>query len=239
VKTNRDASRLAQDSTLQRYLHDAGYRTGIFGKFLNRWDLSVAPPFFDRWAIFNGSYYNNVFNVDGTLTDIGQYSTDYITSRAIDFLNESESNDDQQWLLFVTVYAPHDPYTPEPAYEDSFVPQWYPSPGFYESDRSDKPPYVRARTPPTRRTMADRRRRQYRTLRSVDDTINALFHAMSTLKEGARRWPSSFPTTATSGRARPERKDLSVYRIDPNPLLLVVAGPCGDRFDRPPTHQSG
>jgi len=69
VKTNRDASRLAQDSTLQRYLHDAGYRTGIFGKFLNRWDLSVAPPFFDRRAIFNGSYYNNVFNVDGTLTD--------------------------------------------------------------------------------------------------------------------------------------------------------------------------
>jgi arylsulfatase A-like enzyme len=70
VLTNQDALKLDQTKTMQRYLHQAGYRTGIFGKFLNVWvGLSLGtppdftkqprnPPDFDQWAIFdNGAYY--------------------------------------------------------------------------------------------------------------------------------------------------------------------------------------
>ncbi|MYS16759.1 sulfatase-like hydrolase/transferase, partial [Streptomyces sp. SID4982] len=40
---NNGASRsLDQHTTLQRYLKQAGYRTGLFGKYLNSWDLSEA-----------------------------------------------------------------------------------------------------------------------------------------------------------------------------------------------------
>lgn len=70
VLTNVDALKLDQTKTIQRYLHQAGYRTGIFGKYLNDWvaqSLGTPPDFtkppknppdFDQWAIFdNGVYY--------------------------------------------------------------------------------------------------------------------------------------------------------------------------------------
>ena len=39
---------LDQSTTLQRYLQQAGYRTGIFGKFLNDWDVTGQPPVLER-----------------------------------------------------------------------------------------------------------------------------------------------------------------------------------------------
>lgn len=70
VLTNVDALKLDQTWTIQHYLHDAGYRTGVFGKYLNDWvsqslgtppDFSQPPrnpPYFDEWAIMdNGAYY--------------------------------------------------------------------------------------------------------------------------------------------------------------------------------------
>jgi arylsulfatase A-like enzyme len=45
-----------QQTTLQYYLKNRvtpGYRTAIFGKYLNSWRLSFRPPFFDDWAIFH------------------------------------------------------------------------------------------------------------------------------------------------------------------------------------------
>jgi arylsulfatase A-like enzyme len=59
VMSNEDAALLQDDpnnqtSTIQYYLHQrAGYRTGIFGKYLNKWNLTRDPSFFDRFAIFN------------------------------------------------------------------------------------------------------------------------------------------------------------------------------------------
>jgi arylsulfatase A-like enzyme len=42
-----------QQTTLQHYLKTmAGYKTAIFGKYLNGWPLQTKPPFFDDWAIF-------------------------------------------------------------------------------------------------------------------------------------------------------------------------------------------
>ena len=45
-----------QKTTLQHYVKTRvtpGYRTAIFGKYLNEWRLNLKPPFFDDWAIFN------------------------------------------------------------------------------------------------------------------------------------------------------------------------------------------
>jgi arylsulfatase A-like enzyme len=70
VLTNLDGHKLDQTTTLPHYLHGDGYRTGMFGKYLNDWvalslgappDFSKQPenpPDFDQWAIFdNGAYY--------------------------------------------------------------------------------------------------------------------------------------------------------------------------------------
>ena len=55
-----------QNATMQAYLQGAGYRTGIFGKYFNAWDLSEDPAFFDRWAIESPNGYTGYYGEPGT-----------------------------------------------------------------------------------------------------------------------------------------------------------------------------
>lgn len=43
VRDNSSPYNLDQHTTVQRYLHDAGYRTGLFGKYLNAWHAADRP----------------------------------------------------------------------------------------------------------------------------------------------------------------------------------------------------
>jgi arylsulfatase A-like enzyme len=156
---------LDQNTTLQHYLQQAGYRTGIFGKYLNSWDLTKKPPMFDRWGIFDSGYYwsagqtpapcdesNEVcVNERDPQTGLGVekplpgYSTTYVSDGAVNFIQEAETNDAQPWFLYVAPYAPHLPATPEKGKYDNYpVPPLTPDQSFFEADTSDKPPYVRA-----------------------------------------------------------------------------------------------
>ncbi|MYS11401.1 sulfatase-like hydrolase/transferase, partial [Streptomyces sp. SID6041] len=47
VRNNSASHSLDQRTTLQRYLKQAGYRTGLFGKYLNAWDIADNPPHFE------------------------------------------------------------------------------------------------------------------------------------------------------------------------------------------------
>jgi arylsulfatase A-like enzyme len=83
VKTNANpvepgAEALDHSTTIQRYLDDAGYHTGVIGKFLNEpWEFSAPPPHFDEWATVDGrnapedtgeKWYDYPFNVNGITT---------------------------------------------------------------------------------------------------------------------------------------------------------------------------
>jgi arylsulfatase A-like enzyme len=59
-----------QKPTFVQRLHDAGYFTGIVGKYLNSWD-GTARPEFDDWVVFAGHssaqhYFDPTLNVNGT-----------------------------------------------------------------------------------------------------------------------------------------------------------------------------
>jgi arylsulfatase A-like enzyme len=172
--------------TMQAYLRQAGYRTGIFGKYLNGWDLSEDPPYFDRWAVVSRprteGYSGAPWNVNGTTRTIDMYSTTYISQWASRFLRSSERADDRPWFLYLGTYAPHYPFEPEPKYADARVPGWHPNPAVLEEDRSDKPPYVRKRH--TSLEDARRiRRQQLRTLMSVDDMVERAMRLLGRLHE--------------------------------------------------------
>ncbi|HEX2031836.1 MAG TPA: sulfatase [Actinomycetota bacterium] len=180
VKRNPQAEELDQFTTIQSYLKEAGYRTAISGKYLNKWDLSSPPPFFDRWAITaSGGYYNAEFNVDGVRQTVPEYSTTFIRDYAVDRIEEFELLDPQPWFLYVATWAPHGPnHLAEPRYEDAPVSLWKGNPAVRERDLSDKPPYVRSGTT----TLAEGRkvrRGQFRTLMSVDDLVDELFETLS------------------------------------------------------------
>jgi arylsulfatase A-like enzyme len=128
--------------TVQRRVRRDGYRTGIFGKFLNGWPVEQNPPFFDEWATTNGGYDSAYWNVDGRVGRRHVYSTDLIADRAVRFVRRTERRDAQPWLAWVTPYAPHLPSTPPRRDRNAPLPPFASTAAMTESDWSDKPEFL-------------------------------------------------------------------------------------------------
>jgi arylsulfatase A-like enzyme len=167
VINNSATHNLDQNATIQAYLRGGGYRTGLFGKFLNNWSLNDNPPNWDDWSILTAGYCPFIVNERGTRktypagpdqkpsdgdgkcnpADLGRtadapYSTDYVRDQALSFLDGSETDDDQPWFMELTPTAPHNPFTPEADYANAPVPAFSSDPSTFESDISDKPGWV-------------------------------------------------------------------------------------------------
>ena len=184
VETNRSAERFDERGSLQRYLHEDGYKTAVVGKFLNGWTRD--PQFFDRWATFLDPirYYGARARVDGTLQRTPGYSTDYVASQSVSILNSFERTDSDPWYLYVAPFAPHDPYQPKREYGRARVGGWNGNPAVKERDRSDKPDWVTNKNRQTTlKEGRDIRAAQLRTLISVDDLVARIASALSKLGE--------------------------------------------------------
>jgi arylsulfatase A-like enzyme len=175
------AMNLDQETTVQRYLQQAGYRTAIYGKYLNKWPLDVSPPYFDRWAVFTRTpnhsaeaYMDGPWNVNGKVRTVGTYSTTFIRKRAVSFVKGDSS---QPWYLYLAPPAPHRPFVSEPAFANAPISTWKGNPAVFEADRSDKAPYVR-----TAHTTFERgqqlRTAQLRTLMSVDVLVEEVLKTL-------------------------------------------------------------
>ncbi len=181
-------------STIATWLHDAGYRTAMIGKYLNGYQDANAkyiPPGWDRWVAFTfphrglGDYYNYHLSIDGQLTDYGSdpadYSTDVLAAFSEDFIRSTGPG--QPLFLYYAPKAPHLPATPGPQYQKAFpgLPPYRP-PSYNERDVSDKPAYVQAwpRLSSADKAAIDKiRKDQYRTLLSVDDAVAGILKALS------------------------------------------------------------
>ncbi|MFB9593620.1 sulfatase family protein [Streptomyces racemochromogenes] len=171
VRNNKASHALDQNTTVQNYLAQAGYRTGLFGKYLNSWTLADNPPHFEEFALLQPGYVDAQWNVNGTVQTINGYTTTVIKNRTLKFLDKA-ATDTRPWFAYVTPYASHGPRTPEAKYAGTAVPAWNGRPSVPEADRSDKPAYIRNATG----TLADGqaiRAEQLRTLLSVDDAVQA------------------------------------------------------------------
>ncbi|MGH2711224.1 MAG: sulfatase family protein [Actinomycetota bacterium] len=184
VETNRSADLFDERGSLQRYLREDGYRTGLVGKFLNGWNRDLR--YFDTWAAFVDpiQYYGARANVNGRTQRIRGYSTDYVARRSVSILNAFERTDSDPWYLYVAPFAPHDPYQPKRSYRDARVGGWSGNPAVKERDRSDKPPWVAGKRRQTSfKEGREIRVDQLRTLISVDDLVRTLASALSSLGE--------------------------------------------------------
>jgi arylsulfatase A-like enzyme len=178
------AEHLDQHLLIQYYLHRAGYRTGLFGKYLNKWKTTQAPPNFDDFSFFSKGepYYRGEWNHNGHVVSPHLYSTTYIKQLAEQFLRSGENHDSQPWFLYLATAAPHGPATPEKRYRDAPVPYWKGEPAVFEKDRSDKPPYVR-QDHANLRLGRHIRRHQFRSLMSVDDLVGQVLGLLRQLDE--------------------------------------------------------
>ncbi|MFG2820496.1 sulfatase [Kitasatospora sp. NPDC048365] len=180
VLDNGHPYNLDQSATLQRALKQAGYRTGLFGKYLNAWNVADNPPHFEEWLLEDPVVYNDgTYNDNGTVHTIAGYSTTVIRNRTLAFLDKA-ATDSRPWFAFVAPKASHEPNTPEPKYANTAVPAWNGRPSVPEADRSDKPEWIQT----AGATLADAqalRTRQLRALLSVDDAVQAFHDKLAAL----------------------------------------------------------
>jgi N-acetylglucosamine-6-sulfatase len=174
-------------TTIATELHDAGYRTGFFGKYLDTYQSAAlsgyVPAGWDRWVAFvHSAYFDYGLTVDGDVQRFGEapadYSTDVLADKTEAFIRNSET---PVFAVFAPA-APHAPAIPSPADESGFedLPVWAP-PSFDEPDRSDKPRHMQALRPvgPQRTAYLDEfRRNQYRSLQAVDRAVARLLDAL-------------------------------------------------------------
>jgi N-acetylglucosamine-6-sulfatase len=174
-------------STLATWLHDEGYTTGLFGKYIDAYQHAAltgyVPPGWDRWVAFvRSKYLDYKLTVDGSVETYGSAPSDHSTgvlgSYAERFIRET---DGPIFVAFAPA-APHAPATPEARFEDSFddLAPWRP-PSVDEPDVADKPSFIRElpRLDEQARSELDAfRRDQYRTLLSVDRQVQALIDAL-------------------------------------------------------------
>ena len=176
--SNSRGADLPQKRTVQRLLQRQGYRTAIFGKYLNAWPVEINPPFFDDWAISNGGFENTFWNMNGRVGTRHRYSTDIVADKAARFIRDAERRDDAQpWLAWVTPYAPHLPSTPAARHSGAPLPGFPLTPAMRETDLSDKPDFLeKARGQEDRLEAA--RDDGRRSLKAVDEMVARLMEAL-------------------------------------------------------------
>ena len=183
-------------STVATWLHGAGYRTGLIGKYLNGYkavDASYVPPGWDRWfavqqgAIDNESayYYNYGISDQGTTVAYGSnpadYATDVFSAQADTFIRGVDEA--SPLFLYFAPTAPHSPAKPADRHTAACAGQpLLRPPSYNEGDVSDKPAYIRA----LRKIAASRlatidsfQLNQCRSLMAVDDAIHTIVTALA------------------------------------------------------------
>ncbi len=185
-----------EKSTIATWLQSAGYRTALFGKYLNGYpngapSSTYIPPGWTRWFSPNGgspySEYNYDVNDNGATVHYGSapsdYGVDVISRKLTTFIKNTTTNyPNKPFFTYVTPYIPHGPATPPPRYDGIYAGAKAPrTPSFNEDDVSDKPAWIRNKAKLTQAQIDDidalyeKRRESLRSVTDlVQDTIDTL-----------------------------------------------------------------
>lgn len=183
-------------STLATSLRNRGYRTGMYGKYLNGyfqlWGAGqppYLPPGWSEWHAFKmENYYNYVLVENGVENAYGaaaaDYSTDVLATKAADFIKSSVTQG-KPFFLYFAPYGVHKPYTPAPRHLGTFtgVPPFRPI-SYSEQDVSDKPLWIQnipVLTGPERTMIDTDRQNQLEALQSVDEAVGLLVQTLRNL----------------------------------------------------------
>ena len=168
------------------YLRSAGYATYVAGKFLTTWPRTQTPPCFDHSTVMWGGYNNVGMRTDGVWRTMPGYTTTVLGMRGREYITSALSLG-KPFLLYEAPQAPHwaeiqnpDGTTsrlavPEPKYASAAVGTCS---GVRETDRSDKPAYVRSSnfSQSSAQLMCQS---QLRAIMSADDQFDATMQLLS------------------------------------------------------------
>jgi N-acetylglucosamine-6-sulfatase len=232
-------------STLATWLHAAGYRTGLFGKYLNGYQSpDYVPPGWDEWFAFTlnpNAYFDygvterSAPPPDDTRnlwfgSEPEDYATDVVAERAVDFIRSSGP---EPFFLYFSPKAPHiggpmQDVTPAPRHVGSLdgLEPWRP-PSLNEHDVSDKPEYVRLHAEIPLDELDPWRQRQLESLLAVDE---AIAHMVAALQEAGKLADTLIVFTSDNGFGWGEHR--RTHKIVPYEESIRV--PLVIRYDRLP-----
>lgn len=170
-------------TTLAPRLQQAGYYTGLVGKYLNSEDATPKAGY-DHWIGMPalGNYTNPRLNVNGVWTDHQGYLTYLLRDYAIAFLRKAQTRGNQPFFLFFNPRTPHTPLEPAPSDTGLYanLPPHRPA-NYNETDVSDKPAWVQAKPrfgTAWQQKVDNERRRQLQMLWSLDQSIDMILEEL-------------------------------------------------------------
>ena len=180
-------------STVATWLHQAGYRTALFGKYLNGYPNTVSPkyvpPGWDDWASPSAgnpyAEYHYQLNENGRLHDYGaapaDYLVDVLAKKSRTFIDQHAGK--QPFFMYVAPYVPHQPATPAPRYVNAFPNVTAPRPpSFDQADVSGEPAYVANRPllrPAVVRFIDQLYRRRLQSMLGVEDLLSGIVRELT------------------------------------------------------------
>jgi arylsulfatase A-like enzyme len=185
IEANDNGSAFDDSFTLATRLRDAGYQTGLVGKYLNEYPWgrgNYVPPGWTYWAAFKKTgYYDYNLNLNGVTephaAQPADYSTDVLGTKAEGFVSSAT----EPFFLWFAPNAPHAPATPAPRHVGTY--SGFPierAPNFNEQDVSDKPTWFRALPLLGNGFGQDsNRRKELESLQAVDESVGRLFDALA------------------------------------------------------------
>jgi N-acetylglucosamine-6-sulfatase len=200
-----------EQSTLATWLQGAGYRTGLFGKYLNGYPeqapvkKTYVPPGWNTWvspaAGYPYSQFDYTLNEDGRLThqkpSPATYLTDVLTRKVSNFLAAKDAG---PFMAYVAPYNPHIPAVPAPRHRGLFAGVRAPrTPSYSEPDMTGKPAELQRLPPVTPKEAREwdaLYRKRLQSMQSVDDMIGTL---VQSLKDTGKLADTYFIFTSDNG----------------------------------------
>jgi len=136
----------------QKLLQKSGYQTAMIGKI----HLSGAMQGFDYWEVLpgQGQYWDPQFiTADGRTVYKGEHSTDVITKRAINWL-ENGKDQSKPFMLMVHYKAPHRRWHPTTRWLERFKTRTFPEPDNLFDDYSGRGTAARLQDMSIEKTMS-------------------------------------------------------------------------------------
>jgi len=160
-------------TTVATILHDAGYYTGLIGKYISWWP----EPGYDYWMAAQTDYINDRYNCNGIAKSIPGHNTDVVTDTTLAFIERSP----QPFYVWVAYHAPHDSAIPQPQYNGIYANDTMPLPDNMQPYTINYPSFLDNLSPSyyvTPSEVTSKYEAYFETLKGADDAIGTILNKL-------------------------------------------------------------